>query len=244
MIASTVSRLLSIVSGVPVLPLSFIRAIWLSAGHARNDYSLHGRGLRPHPASHPVQALSSGRPVQVRALPRERVGPRVKMRLPEPYIAGLRALALKRGIPFSDYLRDLVRQHLLEMGPQFGESGVRFDRFTRSVKQFILAYREPVVVSAGLPAKPKREELEHLTWDAVLRAYEFAKSEEAAAHAKASLRAMEVLANLVRAERLILQDQDKAAVDDLVEEVEANLRSMEKELRENPRNGTSAEPET
>ena len=85
------------------------------------------------------------------------------MRLPEPYIAGLRVLALKRGITLSDYLRDLVREHLIEMGPHFGESGVRLDHFIRSVKKFILTYRELVVVSAGLPAKPKREELEHLT---------------------------------------------------------------------------------
>jgi len=99
----------------------------------------------------------------VRALPRERVGPRIKMRLPESYIAGLRALALRRGTTMSDYMRDVVRHHLLEMGPQFGESGVRLNHFIRSVKQFILTYRELVLVSAGLPAKPKREELEHLT---------------------------------------------------------------------------------
>ena len=160
------------------------------------------------------------------------------MRLPEPYIAGLRALALKRGITFSEYLRDLVRQHLIETGPQFGESGVRLDHLIRSVKQFTLTYRELVVVSAGLPAKPKREELERLTWDAVLRAYEFAKSEEAAAHAKARLRAMEVLANLVRAERLILLDQDKAAVDEIIEELEKNLGSMEKKIKQRAENNT------
>ena len=85
------------------------------------------------------------------------------MRLPESYIAGLRALALRRGTTMSDYMRDVVRHHLLEMGPQFGESGVRLNHFIRSVKQFILTYRELVLVSAGLPAKPKREELEHLT---------------------------------------------------------------------------------
>jgi len=160
------------------------------------------------------------------------------MRLPEPYIAGLRALALKRGTTFSEYLRHLVRQHLIETGPQFGESGVRLDHLIRSVKQFTLTYRELVVVSAGLPAKPKREELERLTWDAVLRAYEFAKSEEAAAHAKARLRAMEVLANLVRAERLILLDQDKAAVDEIIEELEKNLGSMEKEIKQRAENNT------
>jgi hypothetical protein len=160
------------------------------------------------------------------------------MRLPEPYIAGLRALALKRGITFSEYLRDLVRQHLIETGPQFGESGIRLDHLIRSVKQFTLTYRELVVVSAGLPAKPKREELERLTWDAVLRAYEFAKSEEAAAHAKARLRAVEVLANLVRAERLILLDQDKAAVDEIIEELEKNLGSMEKEIKQRAENNT------
>ena len=164
-------------------------------------------------------------------MPRERIGPRVKMRLPEPYIAALRALALKRGTTMSDYMRDVVRHHLLEMGPQFGKSGVRLDCFIRSVKQFILAYREPVVVSAGLPAKPKREELERLTWDAVLRACEFAKSEEAATQAKARLRAMEVLANLIRAERLILLDQDKAAVDDLIERLEIGLQDLRKRIK-------------
>lgn len=180
----------------------------------------------------------------MRALPRERVGPRVKMRLPEPYIAALRALALKHGITMSDYMRDMVRHHLLETGPQFGESGVRLDRFIRSVKQFILTYRGLAVVSAGLPAKPKREELEHLTWDAVLRAYEFAKSEEAAANAKARLRAMEVLGNLVRAERLILHDQDEAAVDDLVEKIEESLSGLEKKTKQSPRNTTEAEQRT
>jgi len=185
-----------------------------------------------------MQALSSGPAAHVRVLPRDRIGPRVKMRLPEPYIAGLRALTLKRGITFSEYLRDLVRQHLIETGPQFGESGVRLDHLIRSVKQFTLTYRELVVVSAGLPAKPKREELERLTWDAVLRAYEFAKSEEAAAHAKARLRAMEVLANLVRAERLILLDQDKAAVDEIIEELEKNLGSMEKKIKQRAENNT------
>jgi hypothetical protein len=112
------------------------------------------------------------------------------------------------------------------------------DHFIRSVKQFILTYRELVVVSAGLPAKPKREELEHLTWDAALRAYEFAKSEEAAAHAKARLHAMEVLANLVRAERLILLDQDKAAVDEIIEELEKNMDSMKKEIKQRAENNT------
>lgn len=178
--------------------------------------------------------------LNVRALPRERIGPRIKMRLPEAYIAGLRMLALKRGTTLSDYMRDMVRNHLLEMGPRFGESGVRLDRFTSSVKQFILTYRELVLVSAGLPAKPKREELEHLTWNAALRAYEFAKSEEAAAHAKARLRAMEVLANLIRAERLILQDQDKAAVDEIIEEIEEGLGNLDKEIKQGAGNTTSA----
>ena len=89
-----------------------------------------------------------------------------------------------------------------------------------------------------MPTKPKREEFERLTWDAVLRAYEFAKSEEAAAHAKARLRAMEVLASLVRAERLIVLDQDKAAVDEIIEELEKNLGSMEKEIKQRAKNNT------
>jgi len=42
---------------------------------------------------------------------------------------------------------------------------------------------------------------------------------------------MEVLANLIRAERLILQDQDKAAVDEIIEEIEEGLRNMEKEIK-------------
>ncbi len=49
----------------------------------------------------------------VSVLPQARVDPRVKVRLPEPYMAGLRALALRRGTTFSDYLRDLVRSEVI-----------------------------------------------------------------------------------------------------------------------------------
>jgi hypothetical protein len=52
---------------------------------------------------------------------------------------------------------------------------------------------------------------------------------------------MEVLANLVRAERLILLDQDEAAVDDLVEELEEGLRDMRKEIKQHAENTTPAE---
>jgi hypothetical protein len=49
---------------------------------------------------------------------------------------------------------------------------------------------------------------------------------------------MEVLANLVRAERLILLDQDKAAVDEIMEELEKNMDSMKKEIKQRAENNT------
>ena len=177
----------------------------------------------------------------MKALPRERVGPRVKIRLPEPYIAALKVLALRTGTTVSQYMRDLVKHHLRQVGSQFGETGARLDCFIRSLKQFILTYREHALVCAGLPAKPRREELEHLAWDAVLRAYEFAKGEEAAANAKVRLRAMEVLANLIRAERLILLDQDRAAVDEIIEELQRGMDDLGKEIEQGAGDATSAE---
>ena len=163
------------------------------------------------------------------------------MHLPEAYIAALKVLAPRSGTTFSEYMRDLVKHHLRQVGSQFGETGARLDCFIRSLKQFILTYRELAFVCAGLPAKPRREELEHLAWDAVLRAYEFAKGKEAAANAKARLRAMEVLANLICAERLILLDQDSATVDEIIEELQRGMDDLGKGIEQGAGDATSAE---
>ena len=47
--------------------------------------------------------------------------------------------------------------------------------FDRAIKRFMLTYQMPVAV-AGLPAKEKRNDLEKLSWEAVLEAVKYAKA--------------------------------------------------------------------
>jgi hypothetical protein len=103
------------------------------------------------------------------------------------------------------------------------------------VKEYVLLYRENVTVTAALPAKEKRAELERKTWEAYKRAYEWYESEEAALNARARLRVLEVLANLARTERAILADMDRAEVDELMDQLEESLSGLEKETAKGSR---------
>jgi hypothetical protein len=71
--------------------------------------------------------------------------------------------------------RAVVVASLIEKEEKSGVSHSDLHNFDRAIKRLILAYQMPVGV-AGLPAKEKRNELEKLSWQAVLEAVKYAKA--------------------------------------------------------------------
>lgn len=173
---------------------------------------------------------------------RDRVGRPINIRVGDTVLRGLTALAKHDGVTRVEYIRRVLRGHIRERGIALMERGIALNQFTASVKQFILAYREAVPIAGGLPGVEKRGDLEKLTWSCIKEAYEFAQSEEAASNAKARLQALFILSNLIRVERMILADQDKAAVDEIVEKIEENLDGLEKETKTGTRKVTTFDP--
>ena len=145
----------------------------------------------------------------------------------------LEMLAGEHGESTRGYVRRLLEEHVWRevksrVGPHPG--GGSFDR---SVKRFLLAQAThgygTISVAGSLPGKGHRDSLEDLAWRSL---------EEAVAYAKAQtdpqlrLLAMRVATVLMRAELAILHEQDQAAIDELLEDLEAKRRELAEKARE------------
>jgi hypothetical protein len=103
------------------------------------------------------------------------------------------------------------------------------------VKRFITAYRTRVGIAA-LPGKERRNELEKLGWIAVADAIKFARAQK---DPELRLLATRVVSSLIRTELAILHEQDAAAVDELVAELEADRDELETKIKASTENKTS-----
>jgi hypothetical protein len=148
--------------------------------------------------------------------------------MPAEYIAALKAFAYQEGIPVSEYVREMVHDHILQRGARFRGTGARLRALSNAAKAWLVAYHRCVAI-AGLPGKERRAELEKLTWDAVKKAHEFIESEEAAKNARHRILAIQAIALITRAEEEILLDMDKAEVDEIVKRIEETLGVIDKE---------------
>jgi hypothetical protein len=99
-----------------------------------------------------------------------------------------------------------------------------------AVNEWIGVYRS--VSIAGLPGTERRAELEKIMWQALRQVVEYSKSEEAAKNAEERMEVLELLNRAVKAELAVLHEQDAFYVQDLVEQIEALMRKLEKEKEE------------
>jgi hypothetical protein len=72
---------------------------------------------------------------------------------PPEYIAALKAFAYQEGVPVSEYVREMVHDHILQREARFRETGARLRVLSNAVKPWVIAYHECVAVVAGLPGK-------------------------------------------------------------------------------------------
>jgi hypothetical protein len=97
--------------------------------------------------------------------------------------------------------------------------------FLRIVDEWIRMYRS--VGIAGLPGTDRRAQLEKIMWQALQEIVEYSKSEEAAKKAEERRRVMELLNHAVRAKLAVLHEQDAAYVEDLIKEIEKQMKKYE-----------------
>lgn len=64
--------------------------------------------------------------------------------------------------PVSEYVREMAREHILQRGARFRESGARLRALINAGKARVIAYHRCVTVAAGLLANETRAELESL----------------------------------------------------------------------------------
>jgi hypothetical protein len=144
--------------------------------------------------------------------------------------------AARKGITFSAHVRGILTAYLESEAKNVGVLHPRFWPFDRAVKRFIVAVQADIGI-AGLPGKQRRDELEGLSWEALREAIKSAKAQE---DPVIRLLAMRVATALMRVELAIVDSQDKAHVDELVEELE-NARD---ELARETQTRTSARKKT
>ena len=154
------------------------------------------------------------------------------------YLHALELLAQSHGQTFSEYVRWILEEHVRELSHNSNESCVRLERLHDLVKQYILTWRSITV--AGLPSTEKRDKLETITWQAIHEALEWSRSEEAAAKARARARIMHLVNALIRTELAILDSRDEAHVEELVQELEAELSASQTEAAASPRKKAAA----
>ncbi len=65
----------------------------------------------------------------------------------------MKAFAYQEGVPVSEYVRDMVRDHILERGAAFRERGAALRALINAGKAWVIAYHECVAVAASLPDK-------------------------------------------------------------------------------------------
>ena len=151
------------------------------------------------------------------------------------------------GVSASDYLRSVLVAHLSVVSRRNNGDLHRVGHrdVDRAVKEFILALQFPIAIAgglqaspqSGLPGKKRRKSLEELAWNAVLEAVAYAKTQD---DPKIRLLAMRVVSSIVRTELAILHEQDLAAVDELVAEVEGDRDDLAKKAGEGTRKETPA----
>ena len=153
-------------------------------------------------------------------LPRK-VGPLISLRIPEAHRRAIRAVAVSRGMTFSDYMRKMMEEHLLSLYDSRDSLYDKHERLDSLVRRFILVCRQDVVIAAGAPGtQARREELQDIAWKAIAQAVEYSKSEQVAQNAAARLLALRVLGYLIRTGLAIQDSKDKNFIDDLVEKLE------------------------
>lgn len=165
----------------------------------------------------------------------------LQARLPPTHLIALQLQARKASITLSEYVREMVRQHLETVYYNKKPSVVHLKNLTRIAKQYIvtveLSRQWPSKVpmkgekEAGLPGAPKRDALERLVWQAIQEAVAYSKTEDAAREAEARLLALRVANLLMRTELAILKHQDDAFVDELIKELRGDTDELEKETR-------------
>ena len=138
------------------------------------------------------------------------------IRLQRSLRAKLELDAARKGIHFSDHVRIILTEYLERQAEDMGVKHPIFVPFDRAVKRFIIAAESNVGI-AGLPGRQRRDELESLSWDALREAIKYAKAQ---GDPVIRLLAMRVATALMRVELAIVNSQDKAHVDELVEDLE------------------------
>lgn len=138
------------------------------------------------------------------------------IRLQRSLRAKLELDAAREGIHFSDHVRGILTEYLERQAENMGVKHPSFSSFDRAVKRFIITVQSNVAI-AGLPARQRRDELEGLSWESLREAIKYAKAQD---EPILRLLAMRVATALMRVELAILNSQDKAHVDELVEELE------------------------
>jgi hypothetical protein len=102
--------------------------------------------------------------------------------------------------------------------------------FLRIVEEWIQLYYS--VEIAGLPGTERRDQLEKIMWQALQEIVEYSKTEEAAKKAEERRQVMELLNHAVKAELAVLHEQDAAYVDNLLREIEAHMKKLKQEEKE------------
>jgi hypothetical protein len=55
-------------------------------------------------------------------------------------------IAYQEGVPVSEYVREMVHDHILQTGARFRETGARLRALSNAVKVWLIAYHECVAV--------------------------------------------------------------------------------------------------
>jgi len=139
-------------------------------------------------------------------------------------------LASQKRLSFSAYVRGVLEDHVREQVKNMGVLHPDSSPLDRAVKRFVLGYRG--VRIAGLPGKERRGVLENLAWKSLEEAIAYAKSQE---DPELRLLAMRLATALMRTELAILHEQDAAAVDELLEELEVRRRELATRAKERNR---------
>ena len=116
-------------------------------------------------------AISETEAAAIQALPMDRLalgrarmfGARLRARVPPEYLAALKAFAFQSGVPLAEYIRGIVRDHILERGAGLRERGAALRALINAGKAWVIACHECVTVAGALPVKERRAELERVT---------------------------------------------------------------------------------
>lgn len=163
---------------------------------------------------------------------RHKIGPEVHFKLPQLYDNAVLLLALEAHVTKSEYLRQIVEEHLKAKTRE--RIGLRFDSIVAQLSRHVKEYIDLVLnvpIAAELPSQKLREELEALVSKVLQDAQNLLKTEEAAKNIQSKVAVMAVVAALANAHIAIIKDPDQTVVAQLVERFEAALRGLEKEGR-------------